>query len=964
NLISISGNGTGIKYCMYVSATSASFTSNNNVLHMGATAGTNYIGYWSTNQATLADWQLSSSQDANSINMNPVFANLPNGDIMPLSIGVDNVGAPLGITTDLNNATRSATTPDAGAIEFTGLSGDIGLEDGILDRNGLCYNANDTVVLTIKNLFGTTVDFSVNPLTAVWSVTGPVNSTGTIIINTGTLAVEATLELKAFTANMTLPGIYTLTAHIQPNAVNLSATNDTLVSPFTSEVRPILALSPLTSTITSPYATAEITARSPLFPGGGVFITEICHFKTTTGSPTGGWPSYLLADDYIEITAVPNSDLGGITLEQWTTTAMSGTYTFPAGTMVSPNGTAVIAVGQLGSSQPSPSDFYYHGNGTYTGLWSSNTLAGRILKDQNNNIIDAVGHGSFIFPAASGVTAADWSGNTTTGNSGIRLEGADDNTATNWVNSSQSPQNPNALNPNVTLPNPVGLTGLNWIHNSNIVASDTAAYIAGPFTASGTYTYIATYTSVCGTFSDTATVTVSLTSAAITASTDANCFGNADGEATATVSGGDAPYTYEWAHGPTTATVTGLVAGTYVVTVKDANNWPSLDSIVIAQPDEIVAAMAIIPYTCATGMGSITADVSGGMPGYTYLWQNGDTTATSGNLMPGVYTVEVTDATNCMVMLSDTVFENLLVADALNLMDVSCFGGNNGEAALSATGGLAPYTYEWSNMQTGDTATNLMAGMYTVTVTDVNLCTSTDTVMIEQPTEIIPDATIANVNCFGGDDGSVTITATGGIPPYNYTWQTGHSGAFITGLEAGTYVVTVIDMTLCDVNDTITITEPSQIDTTVAVAGITLTANITGTATFQWFNCGGSDIPQATGKSYTPTANGTYAVRITSNGCTDESACFEISTVGIQNNASSTSSLNIYPNPNNGRFYITADKAGDYNLMNGLGQLVQRIQLNNDNNFKAEVNEMAVGVYYLIGYEGNQTVHKKVVVTK
>ncbi|MBA3901947.1 MAG: T9SS type A sorting domain-containing protein [Bacteroidetes bacterium] len=316
-------------------------------------------------------------------------------------------------------------------------------------------------------------------------------------------------------------------------------------------------------------------------------------------------------------------------------------------------------------------------------------------------------------------------------------------------------------------------------------------------------------------------------------------------------------------------------------------------------------------------------------------------------------------------MLSDTVFENLLLADVLTIMDVACFGGNNGEATVITTGGSTPYTYEWSNMQTGNTATGLTAGIYTITVTDLNGCESTDEVVIEEPTEIIAMASnIVNVNCFGGNNGAVTMTATGGIPPYNFVWLTGQNGTSITMLEAGIYSVTITDINLCDVNETVTITEPAQMDTTVTVSGITLTANITGTATFQWFNCGGSDIPQATGISYTPTANGAYAVRITSDGCTDESSCFEISTVGIQNNASTSSNLTVYPNPNNGRFYITADKAGDYNLMNGLGQLVQKIQLNHDNNFKTEVNEMAVGVYYLIGYEGNQTVHKKVVVTK
>ncbi|MBA3901574.1 MAG: hypothetical protein H0X62_15455, partial [Bacteroidetes bacterium] len=344
NLISITGNSTGAKHTMYITATSASFASNNNVLHMGATAGLNHVGYWLADRTSLFDWQSNSFQDANSVNMDPVFANLSGGDVTPLSLSVDNVGAPLGITTDLNNATRSATTPDAGAIEFTGLTGDISLTGAKLERKNICYNPNDTVAITIKNLFGATVDFSVNPLTTVWAVTGPVNSTGTIVINTGTLAVGATLEVKSFTVNMALPGIYTLNAYIQPNAVNQSATNDTLVNPFTSEVRSILALSPLTSTITSPYVTTKLNANSPLFPGGAVKFSELVHFKSSTGAPTGGWPAWVADDDNVEISGVPNSSIAGYVIETWQTNAatVERVHTFPAGAVMSPNGTAYL----------------------------------------------------------------------------------------------------------------------------------------------------------------------------------------------------------------------------------------------------------------------------------------------------------------------------------------------------------------------------------------------------------------------------------------------------------------------------------------------------------------------------------------------------------------------------------------------------------------------------------------------
>jgi hypothetical protein len=196
-------------------------------------------------------------------------------------------------------------------------------------------------------------------------------------------------------------------------------------------------------------------------------ITEMCNFRTSsTGAPTGGWPSYMLAGDYIEITGSPGSDLGGYTLEQWDATSLLSSYTFPSGTVLSPSGTAIIAVGEIGSSQPSPGDFYYHGNGSYTGNGQSGGATGRILKDPQGNIEDAVGYSgstttAYTFPAAANVSAADWSNSLLggSGSAGIRLEGADVNSGTNWVLSATSPQDPNTVNTNVTVPSAPPVSG-------------------------------------------------------------------------------------------------------------------------------------------------------------------------------------------------------------------------------------------------------------------------------------------------------------------------------------------------------------------------------------------------------------------------------------------------------------------------------------------------------------------------
>lgn len=203
------------------------------------------------------------------------------------------------------------------------------------------------------------------------------------------------------------------------------------------------------------YDTTVFYVQAITDQSGAFFITEVCHNVALTGAPVGGWPSYLLADDYIEITGAPGSDLMGFTLEQWSGSALLGSHTFPQGTILSPFGTAIIAVGQLGVSVPDPTNYYYHGEGTYSGSFSPTSAAGRIIKDPAGRIIDAVGYGSFIFPTASGVASSDWSGNTPSlSSSGNRLVGLYTKNSNNWVSSTTVPQNPNELNAGVSLPSP------------------------------------------------------------------------------------------------------------------------------------------------------------------------------------------------------------------------------------------------------------------------------------------------------------------------------------------------------------------------------------------------------------------------------------------------------------------------------------------------------------------------------
>ncbi|SFT87529.1 Por secretion system C-terminal sorting domain-containing protein [Lishizhenia tianjinensis] len=361
-----------------------------------------------------------------------------------------------------------------------------------------------------------------------------------------------------------------------------------------------------------------------------------------------------------------------------------------------------------------------------------------------------------------------------------------------------------------------------------------------------------------------------------------SCNGGTDGGATASATGGTAPYTYAWDNGAVTATITGVAAGTYNVDVTDANGCISSSSVTISEPTILDATTAVDATVSCNGVadGAATVTATGGTAPYTYLWDNNETTATVTGLAAGTYNVTVTDANACVVTTSVTITEPaVLVASAVVDGNVTCNGGADGSATASEVGGTAPYTYAWDNGETTAAITGLTAGTYTVTITDANGCTSTASVTITEPTAIVATTVVdATVTCNGAADGGATVSATGGVGPYTYLWDNGATTASITGVVAGTYSVDVTDANACVVNATVTITEPAAlVGTTTEDASISCNGAVDGAASvvvtggtapynYLWDN--GVTAPSITG-----VAAGTYNVDITdANGCTTTSS--------------------------------------------------------------------------------------------
>ncbi|HRZ41833.1 MAG TPA: lamin tail domain-containing protein [Bacteroidales bacterium] len=502
-------NGGG--YAYYINTTAGVLSSDYNNYFSTASP----LAYWGAARADLTALQTANLMDMASMQANPVFSNVPGNNLTPLSGSIDNIGTPLGVLTDVNGVIRSTTTPDVGAIEFTGIAADISIATGGYLAPGQCLSTSDSLYLKITNTIGNTINFATATTTLYWSVTGPVNSNGSLVINSGTLAPGTTMTIGGVGANLSQPGTYTLSAYVGANSVNLFQGNDTLNNMSSKIVYDPFYVQPANAYVGSTTATVPITAKSKFFPGGAFYISEMCHNKVSTGAPTVGWSAltWLMAGDYIEITGVPNSDLGGYTLQQWST-ALDGTFTFPTGTVMSPTGTAIIAVGQMGSSVASPANFYYHGQGSNTTDYQSAATMGRVLLDPSNTIVDAVGYGNYSFPAAANVPSSDWSAPTSasgSGTSGFRLTAPDNNTGSSWalVNATII-QDPGVVNTGTFVPVPGNLTGFTWSHNGVVFATNLIDTTVGPWTNPGTYNYVASYVTPCGTLTDTVSVNVML----------------------------------------------------------------------------------------------------------------------------------------------------------------------------------------------------------------------------------------------------------------------------------------------------------------------------------------------------------------------------------------------------------------------------------------------------------------------
>lgn len=352
--------------------------------------------------------------------------------------------------------------------------------------------------------------------------------------------------------------------------------------------------------------------------------------------------------------------------------------------------------------------------------------------------------------------------------------------------------------------------------------------------------------------------------------------GAADGTATANPAGGTPGYTYLWSNSGTTATITGLLPGSYTVTVTDTHNCTAVAVVTVNAYNCTIQATGISENVSCAGAnnGSAAIVVSNGASPFAYSWNTGATTSSIANLAPGTYSGTATDAANCPTVLLFTITQpDPLLANASST-NASGPGTNDGSVTAGPTGGTTPYTYSWNTGATTATVTNLGAGMYSVTVTDDNDCTATQTVeVLAGNCGLLTDFLVVNPLCNGLSNGQATVLLTGGSGPFTYDWSSGGSNATETGLAAGAYTVTVTDVNGCEVTDDVTLTNPPllsiALDTVVNTSCINTPAGSatvtalggTGVIAINWNN-------GQTGPTAINLTAGTYtAVATDENGC-------------------------------------------------------------------------------------------------
>jgi hypothetical protein len=579
--------------------------------------------------------------------------------------------------------------------------------------------------------------------------------------------------------------------------------------------------------------------------------------------------------------------------------------------------------------------------------------------------------------------------------------------------------------------------------------------------APGTYTVVVTDANGC---EKSQVVTVNqfvctLSANVITA--DISCHGANDGQATFSLNGGTAPFTYEWSNGETTATISSLSAGTYIGTVTDASNCPAIDEVTLDEPTSLgVQVVEMIEAECGAADGMLTIIGTGGTPGYSYLWQSGETTASISGLLAGTYTVAITDANDCTDNFDVLLGTNDIVPPVAAAMNITVTLDANGQATIVPADvdngstddcAIQSYTLDQTSFGCSDLGDNLVtltvkdvgnntatavasvtvvettaptidcpddlvvpscdgvatfavtatdncdsnpaivqtAGLpsgshyplgnttATFTATDLNGNTSTCSFVVTVESSLTLAVSKVNVKCFGENSGSATANPTGGLQPISYAWSNGATTQTVTGLNIGTYAVSVTDAGGCSAVETVTITQPPAFNTTLVnimnavnnQANGSIDVTVAGGVppyTYVWKNSMGTVIGNT--EDISGLLPGTYTLLATdANGCNSQSGYTIQNSVGTSESELDAHVL-LYPNPTLGGVTLELVDMANFGAVEVTAFDVTGRQVlyssNSSSKQLLDFNAKPSGVYVLKIVIGNEVLTKRLVVNR
>lgn len=355
-----------------------------------------------------------------------------------------------------------------------------------------------------------------------------------------------------------------------------------------------------------------------------------------------------------------------------------------------------------------------------------------------------------------------------------------------------------------------------------------------------------------------------------------DCNGNNTGSISLHVSGGVTPYRYRWNTGDSLLNITDRKAGTYNLKVTDANGCSASYSKIITEPSKLVRSLQGVTNILCYGdsKGAVNIDVSGGMVPYSYRWSNGATTQDLIDVRAGKYSVLIKDANGCTDSLSAVINENPVLTANVKVTNIKCYAQKTGVVDLSVEGGVAPYTFKWSNGVATQNISALVSGNYSVIIKDSKGCVkSMDAQVTEPPRFTATLESDKNLNCFGENTGAVNVRVSGGVTPYRYKWSNGDTTRNISSLPIGKYTLTATDANGCIQTVSTTLTQPPKINFSVksvkdvlchgdseGAIDISVSGGI-GPFGYKWSN-------NATTQDIQGVTAGKYSVQITDgNGC-------------------------------------------------------------------------------------------------